>query len=131
MGDELISVENIKGDKVRFLIMGVLTNLFAFCLYIVLVSIGASPKKTLTFLYWISVVLIFFANRTFVFGHKGSIFHAFKRHILVYISGYILSISMLTLFIDFIDFDHIFSMAATSLIMPIYFYTMQKHLVFR
>jgi putative flippase GtrA len=124
-------MKNVRSDKVRFVVIGLATNVVAFCLFLILVLIGVSPKRTLTLLYWTSVVLVFFINRAYVFGHKGNIFHAFKKHICVYIFGYGLSISMLAFWLDYLGLNYVVAMIMTSIVMPVYFYTMQKHLVFR
>ncbi len=124
-------MKNVRSDKVRFVVIGLATNVVAFCLFLILVLIGVSPKRTLTLLYWTSVVLVFFINRAYVFGHKGNIFHAFKKHICVYIFGYGLSISMLAFWLDYLELNYVIAMIMTSIVMPVYFYTMQKHLVFR
>lgn len=124
-------MKNVRSDKVRFVVIGLATNVVAFCLFLILVLIGVSPKRTLTLLYWTFVVLVFFINRAYVFGHKGNIFHAFKKHICVYIFGYGLSISMLAFWLDYLGLNYVVAMIMTSIVMPVYFYTMQKHLVFR
>ena len=118
-------------DKARFLLTSLALNFAGFAFWFILVAYGLNPITTFTIVYLTSVVTIFFINKSYVFRHQGNFLNAFKLHILVYCFGYVLSFSILTFLLDQVRLNYIFSMLLTYIIMPLYFYSMQKYLVFR
>jgi len=121
----------VRSEKLKFVFSGVLINGISFLLYLFFVWLGVSPKISLSFLYWVAVVYTFFINRSFVFNHEGKLLFSFVKHLSVYAVGYLISISIMTFALDWMALNHLYSMAFASVVMPIYFYLMQKHLVFK
>lgn len=118
-------------EKLRFIISGALVNGISFLLYLFFVWIGVPPKTSLSILYWLAVVYAFFINRRFVFNHQGGLLFSFAKYLAVYFFGYLISISIMTFALDWMSLNHVYSMVLASVVMPIYFYLMQKHLVFK
>lgn len=121
----------INSEKFRFIFSGLVVNGISFIFYIILVKLGLLPKEALTLLYWLTVLVNFFINKNFVFNNNTNSYSAFIKYLSVYTSGYFISLLFMTIAIDFLMYEHIPSMIVTSVIMPIYFYFMQKYLVFK
>ena len=58
---------------IRYSIVGITANIFGYAVYILLTVLGISPKISISVLYSALVIIGFFANRRFTFGHNGHI----------------------------------------------------------
>jgi putative flippase GtrA len=123
--------EFLSSEKIRFIISGLLVNGISFLIYLVMIKWFLSPKEALSLLYWVAVIYIFFINRKFVFKYNNQFLYSFIKFLGVYILGYFISISLMTLALDYFLWNEVLSMILASLIMPVYFYVMQKYLVFK
>lgn len=129
--ENIIKMYLINSEKLRYIFSGLLVNGLSFIFYLIFIQLGFMPKEALTILYWLTVLVNFFINKKFVFNNKNNIYSTFIKYFSVYIMGYFISLLFMTIAMDFFMYDHISSMIAASVIMPIYFYLMQKYLVFR
>ena len=121
----------INSEKFKFILSGLSINGSSFIAYLILVWLDFSPKTSLTLLYWVGVLLSFTVNRRFVFMYSGAIYTSFIKYTCVYLLGYVISMFVMTIALDRLMYSHIESMIIASIIMPIYFYFMQKYLVFK
>ncbi len=118
-------------EKLRFVISGILTNGIGFSLYLIFVELGMHPKLSMSILYWLSVVFSFFVNRAFVFNSKNNPLVSFFKYLAVYLMGYFFSLSFMAFLLDWLSLNHVCSIILANCLMAIYFYFMQKHLVFK
>lgn len=128
---KLCSKRVIVAEKIRFVLSGISVNGIGFLLYIILVEIWFPPKEALTILYWLAVTVTFAINKKLVFKHEGFVFFALVKYIFVYFMGYFISLLVMTICLDWFIFNYVISMIIASMMMPVYFYTMQKYLVFK
>lgn len=90
----------------RYVLVGGLTNLLGYSLYLLLTYIGWPPKLAMSALYVTGVVLNFFANRRFTFRHDGNVGSAGIRFLLAHASGYLVNLLMLVILVDWLGFAH-------------------------
>ena len=64
----------------RYALVGVMSNVVGYLIYLLLTYLGATPKVTMSFLYGIGAAVGFFGNRGFTFAHQGSMFGASSWH---------------------------------------------------
>jgi putative flippase GtrA len=104
---------------VRYGVVGLLSNLTGYSIYLLLTYMGTDPKITMSALYLIGATVSFFGNRRITFSHAGSGPKAAIRFGLVYFLGYLLNLTLLIVFVDKLGYPHqliqaisIFSVAA-------------------
>ena len=129
VGKKAREILNFK--EVRFLISGLSANLIAFIFYLILVQLGLDPKYALTIMYWSVVLYLYVVNKLFVFNHRGSNFKSFLKFVTTYFVGYFISITLLTIALNYFLLNYIIAMVIASTVMPFYFYAAQKYVVFK
>ena len=98
---------------VRFGVAGVLTNAAGYTVYLLLtVAAGFEPKRTMTVLYGVGVLLSFAANRYWVFGNNDRLGPAFRRFLLGHMLGYATNWLLLWCFVDRLGYPHYLVQAA-------------------
>ena len=129
VGKKTLKILNFK--EIRFLISGLSANLIAFIFYLILVQLGLDPKYALTIMYWSVVLYLYVVNKLFVFNHRGSFFKSFLKFVTIYLVGYFISITLLTIALNYFLLNYIIAMVIASTVMPFYFYAAQKYVVFK
>lgn len=114
----------------RYSMVGAAVNLCGFAIYFFLTSLGATPKLTMSLLYAVVVVIGFFANRRFTFNHDGHIGTAGIRYLLVHLLGYLLNLTLLVLFVDWLGFAHQVVQAAAIVVVAIFLFVLSRFFVF-
>jgi len=90
---------------------------------------GANPKAAVTILYPIGITLGYIGNRSFTFSYENNLHVSFK-YLLTHISGYILNVSLLYLFVDTLGYSHQIVQAIAILIVAVYLFIIFKFFVF-
>ncbi len=90
----------------RYALIGVLNNLAVYIVYLMITSLGSTPKLTMSLLYTIGAVFGFLGNKHFTFYHKGNMFSALSRFFISHCIGYLLNLVILILFVDNLGFSH-------------------------
>lgn len=90
----------------RYALVGLLSNLAGYLIYLVLTYFGGTPKLTMTLLYGISAAVGFFGNRSLTFEHQGYIFGAGVRYVIAHCIGYVLNLIIFIIFVDKLGFAH-------------------------
>jgi putative flippase GtrA len=90
----------------RYALVGLLSNVTGYLIYLLLTYLGGTPKVTMSFLYGIGAAVGFFGNRSFTFSHRGNILGSGWRYIISHVVGYLLNLSILILFVDFFGYAH-------------------------
>ncbi|MGZ5179192.1 MAG: GtrA family protein [Ramlibacter sp.] len=116
---------------VRFGVAGVLTNAAGYTVYLLLtVGIGFEPKRTMTVLYGIGVLLSFAANRYWVFGSNDRLGPAFRRFLLGHVLGYSVNWLLLWGFVDRLGYPHFLVQAAAILVVAGLMFVFMRWFVF-
>lgn len=125
------AISNISIRQIfSFVLIGVLTNLFGYGIYILLTYLGIPPKLTVTILYPIGAAIGFFANRRFTFQHNGHIGAAGIRYLIVQLLGYLLNIFMLAFFVDRLGFPHQIIEAFAIAVVAVFLFVSSRLFVF-
>lgn len=114
----------------RYALIGVLTNLCGYIIYLLLTHLWGAPKLTMTLLYSVGALIGFIANRRFTFRHDGHIGKAGIRYLLVQLAGYVLNLFLLTLFVDWLNFAHQLVQAIAIIVVAIFLFVLSRVFVF-
>lgn len=110
--------------------IGVLTNVLGYAIYLLLTYLWGAPKSTMTALYFVGASIGFFANRRFTFRHDGSIASTGVRYLLAQLTGYLLNVVLLLLFVDWLEFPHQIVQAIAIVIVAIFLFVVLRGFVF-
>lgn len=113
-----------------YALIGVLTNVSGYAVYLLLTYLWDSPKVTMTLLYLVGASIGFLANRRFTFRHDGHIGSTGVRYLLVQVAGYLLNLVLLLLFVDWSGFPHQIVQAIAIVVVAIFLFIMLRVFVF-
>jgi putative flippase GtrA len=116
---------------IRYAVTGIVINSVGFCIYLFLTWLGLNPIFTMSFLYCFAVILSFFGSKNYAFNYKGSQANAAARYIIAHIGGYLLNLSMLLIFHEWLAFPHQFVQAGAIVVVAIYLFVTFRLFVFR
>ena len=115
---------------VRFAVVGALSNLLGYALYLLITNFGASPKIAVSFLYPIGAAIGFWGNRHITFDHQGNIMSVGLRYLLAHCVGFLINWMILEVFTYQQGFAHQWVQACAIFIVAIYLFLVCKYLVF-
>jgi putative flippase GtrA len=113
-----------------YALVGVLTNLFVYGLYLLLTYWWGAPKLTMTTLYLLGASIGFHANRRFTFRHDGGIGVTGVRYLLAQVAGYLLNLLLLLVFVDWFEFPHQIVQAIAIIVVAIFLFVVLRIFVF-
>lgn len=113
-----------------YALIGVLTNVLGYAIYLFLTHLWGAPKITMTALYVVGASVGFFANRRYTFRHDGSIGVAGVRYLLLQTAGYLLNLAVLLVFVDWLGVAHQIIQAIAIIVVAIFLFVMSRVFVF-
>lgn len=114
----------------RYAIVGLLSNVFGYLLYLAITALGMEPKLAMTLLYIIGTLQTFFFNRKWSFSHDGAFQGPFIRYILSYAFGYLLNLAALLILVDWVHWPHQIVQGVMIFILAAMLFLLQKYWVF-
>ncbi|MCB0354154.1 MAG: GtrA family protein [Bdellovibrionales bacterium] len=114
----------------RYGIVGVISNVSIFCVYLFITYIGVPYKIAMTTLYLLGTIIGYLGNKRWTFGHKGNALMSFLRYIFAYFLGYLLNLSLLIIFVDHLHYPHQLVQFSCLFVMVVFLYTLQRFFVF-
>lgn len=118
------------GELLRFGVVGVVSNVLLYLLYLALTAAGAGHKAAMTGVYCLGVLQTYAANQRWTFGLSGGP-RAFARYWVVYGACYLLNLGLLVLLVDMAGLAHQPVQAFIIVLVALLTFLMQKHWVFR
>lgn len=115
----------------RYGLVGVLSNITIYFVYLLITYLGVEPKMAMTFVYIIGATIGFVANRKWTFAHRGDSYHAALRYVLAHLFGYLLNLLIIFTFVDRLGYAHQWVQAVAILIVAGFLFIVFKYLVFR
>lgn len=119
------------GQFIRYAVTGIVINSVGFCVYLFLTWLGLNPILTMSFLYALAVILSFFGSKSYAFNHTGSHGSAAVRYVIAHIGGYLINLSLLLIFHDWLAFPHQLVQAGATVAVAIYLFVTFRLFVFR
>ena len=118
------------GQFIRYAIVGIVSNIIGFLLYLVLTAAGMDYKLAMTILYGVGVAQTFLFNKRWSFSYQGMAHAAFVRYIVAYALGYLLNLTVLLIFVDQFLLPHQAVQAVAIVLVAISLFLMHKFWVF-
>ncbi|NCF63044.1 MAG: GtrA family protein [Gammaproteobacteria bacterium] len=115
----------------RFVIVGLASNLLLYLAYLLITAMGMGHKTAMSVLYLTGVCLTFAFNRNWTFGHDGRVPAAFAGYLALYAFGYLVNLFALFMLVDRMGLDHRWVQGVMILALAVFFFLVQKFLVFR
>jgi len=114
----------------RYAATGMLTNSLGYLLYLLITWIGIHPLFAMTTLYGLGVALSFILNRRWAFNNNGCMQNQLYRYLISHSIGYLLNLTLLSIFVQILGFPHELVQAAAVLIVAVLLYLLLRFYVF-
>jgi putative flippase GtrA len=124
-------VTEITGQLSRYVVIGVVSNVVLYTMYLGLTGIGGEPKIVMSALYLIGALQTFLVNRDWTFRYRSSTLRALVRYFIVYGLGYAVNLAMLILLAGMAGWNHRVVQAAAVLCVAALVFAMHRCWVFR
>jgi putative flippase GtrA len=115
----------------RYGLVGVVSNVTIYFVYLLITYHGIEPKKAMTLVYIIGASIGFIGNRKWTFTHRGNSTSAALRYMLAHLFGYLLNVLILFTFVDCLGYAHQWVQAAAIIIVAGFLFIVFKYFVFR
>jgi putative flippase GtrA len=114
----------------RYGIIGLVSNLTGYIVYLLITHFGVAPTIAMTILYLVGAVIGFFGNKNLTFAHKGGVLGAGVRYVVAHCFGYLINLSILVFMVDVLGYPHQWVQAAAIFIVAGFLFLMFKFFVF-
>jgi putative flippase GtrA len=119
------------GQLARYAIVGIVTNVLGYLLYLGITALGLGPKKAMTILYVVGVLISFAGNRRWTFSHEGPVGASLLRFSIAHLAGYALNFAILFVFVDRFGYSHQVVQAVAIVIVAAWLFVAFRAFVFR
>lgn len=114
-----------------YTLVGIVSNVLGYLLYLVVTHAGVAPKVAMSFLYVFGATAGFWGNRQLTFSHRGKILSAGFRYVIAHCFGYLLNFMMLEIGVNWKGYSHQWVQAFAILVVAAYLFAVQKYFVFQ
>lgn len=115
---------------IRFMMVGLASNLVLFVLYLLLTSLGMSPKLAMTVLFAMGTMQTFIFNKRWTFAHRGFLQASFFKYVAVYSVAYLLNLTALLVLVDNLGYPHQIVQGVMILSLALMLFLLEKFWVF-
>ena len=91
---------------IRYGVVGLLTNLAGYAIYLLLTWSWLEPKVAVTVLYPVGVIAGYFGHARYSFAYQGRMASGMARYLAAHAIGYGANIALLHVFTDRMGFPH-------------------------
>lgn len=127
---ELLTEHHTVAQLFRYGLVGVVTNLLGYLIYLLITFFGVEPKVLITFMYPLGAAIGFIGNRQWAFAHKGAAWKSIFRYCAAHFLGYLMNLSILFLFVDQLGYPHQWVQAVAIILVAGYLFVTFKFFVF-
>jgi putative flippase GtrA len=115
----------------RYAVVGAVSNLSGYLVYLLLTYAGLEPKATMTLLYGTGATIAYFGNRTLTFSYKGAVLGSGVRYSLSHLVGYLINLTIIVIFVDRLGYPHQIVQAVAILFVATFLCFALKFIVFK
>lgn len=115
---------------IRYGLVGVVSNLTMYFVYLLITYLGVEPKKAMTLVYIIGASIGFVGHRKWSFSHRGNATRAAVRYAAAHLSGYMLNFLILFTFVDRLGYAHQGVQAVAIIAVAGFLFIIFKYFVF-
>lgn len=114
----------------RYAIVGFISNVIGYLIYIVLTDLGLGPKIAMTLLYGVGILQTFAFNKRWSFRFAGAATPALVRYGTAYALGYVINLLALMLFVDQVGLPHQLVQGIMIAVIAVGLFLLQRYWVF-
>jgi putative flippase GtrA len=115
---------------IRYGLVGVVSNLAIYFVYLLITYLGVEPKTAMTLVYIIGASIGFIGNRKWTFAHRGDSSSAALRYVLAHLLGYLLNFLILFTFVDRLGYAHQWVQAVAIIVVAGFLFIVFKYFIF-
>jgi len=115
---------------IRYGLVGVASNLAMYLIYLFITYLAVEPKTAMTSVYLIGASVGFVGNRKWTFAHRGNAVNSALRYVAAHLSGYLLNLIILVVFVDRLGYPHQAVQAVAIIVVAMFLFILFKHFVF-
>lgn len=133
MNDLILDINSRKSivQLFRYCLVGIVSNLAGYMVYLLVTYYGATPKITMSLLYCIGATVGFWGNRKLTFVHKGSLLRAGVRYVIAHFFGYLINLTILFVMVDKLGYAHQWVQAIAIFVVALFLFLLFKFFVFK
>ncbi len=117
-------------QMIRYGVVGVLSNLSGYSIYILVTFMGLDPKIAVTIFYPVGATIAYFSHSKYSFTYKGRGIRPAFRYIIAHFVGYSVNFILLLVFSDKLGLPHQVVQAAAIFIVAGVLFLMFRYYVF-
>lgn len=121
---------NVRTQFIRYAIVGLVSNITIYALYLLVTWLGIGHKTAMTCLYFLGVLQTFIINKGWSFNYGGASTSALVRYAIAYALGYVVNFLALLVFVDRIGLPHQLVQGVMILVVAAIIFLAQKYWVF-
>lgn len=91
---------------IRYGVVGVLSNLSGYLVYLGVTWLGLEPKLAVSMLYPVGALIAYFSHARYSFAYQGKVGHGLARYVVAHGIGYGTNLLLLYVFHDLMHFPH-------------------------
>lgn len=118
-------------QALRFLVVGVASNVVLYGLYLAATSVGIGHKSAMTCLFSLGVVQTFFFNKNWSFQDRNGGGSTFVRYLVAYLVAYAINLGAMLVLVDSYHLSARAVQAVMIVVVAIFMFAMQRWWVFR
>ena len=115
----------------RYCVVGVVSNLFLYAFYHVLVEQGLDHKLAMSGLYAFGVMQTFVFNKRWSFRYQGATGRVLHRYFAAYVFAYVLNLCVMLALVDWLGYSHRIVQMVMIFIVALLLFVVQKYWVFQ
>jgi putative flippase GtrA len=114
----------------KYAIVGALSNILAYCLYLALTYFELSPQSAISILYPAAVIISYSGHKKYSFSHTGEHIKTVIKFLIVHLIGYLISIQMQNYFHDQLQIPHQYVQVVVIITVAFFLYVNFNYFVF-
>jgi len=118
-------------EFMRYAVVGAVTNMIAFLLYVFITFLGVSPVLTISIVYPVHIGAAYYFNKKWSFNYHGRLSSSAIRYLVSYIGCYALNVVVLEFFSGYLGFSHLIVQAVAVVMIALVLFLAQKFWVFK
>lgn len=115
---------------IRYGLVGVVSNIVIYFVYLLITYLGVEPKIAMTLLFIIGASIGFIGNRKWTFSHCGDSSSAVLRFLAAYATAYMLNFFCMWVAVDRMGIPHYLVQAVNIMVIGALLYVAQKYWIF-
>ncbi|MFZ4289097.1 GtrA family protein [Variovorax sp. HJSM1_2] len=132
MAEGLVTIprRGLVGQLLSYALVGLLSNMAGYFVYLIITHFGVGPKVTMTVLYFLGAYIGFWGNRRITFKHEDRGMAVGFRYMLAHSVGYLMNFMLLYVLVDRLGYPHQLAQAFSIVVVAVFLFVSFRYFVF-